>query len=1021
MMTDKDAEPKTDEQLTHAIVSETLRFEKFYRWLEKEMPSSLFKEVDQKNIMLIAHNLMGLALQDNFSILHLKNSAIAICLDSPDADVRILKNFGMYGVKNYRAYVSHSPPPIDHAEELLRIGVVRFTEAAKTLGAPLTDEDKASLQALVKQRNPEMSAEQFEKLYAGMDIRLLRSIPKEGLTTAFDMFSRAQTRDNCQYEVEYIEDWEKTGSPSLRIVFAWKNTPKAHFIYRLARTVHRHGLIMKRVNGACINPFTKESILVMGLGLHGGDGRAAWDVADLPDFLRELVTLKYFQDFDRIDSVFVTPGILNGNMGNLLRSMVTFIHQILLNVDPHRYDIKSVEEGLCRHPDLTSMLCQCFYYRFHPQHRDEKQFAELKEEFLALVDKLDTGREENDERRKNVLRQGLNFTEHTLKTNFYRNNKTAFCFRLDPKYLDNVPFRRSERFPELPYGIFFAQGMHFFAFHVRFKDLSRGGIRTVFPDRKEVMVAERRTVFRECYNLAYTQHKKNKDIPEGGAKGVIFLQPSDQLKTETQILSRELQAADIDESLRREKLEKYSSEQKSEYLYAAQRSFIESLMSIVNCDPDGTLRAKNIVDYWGRPEYVYLGPDENMHDSMIEWIAQFSKNYHYKPGGSFISGKPSVGINHKEYGVTSLGVNVYMHEALLFLGINPKKDKFTIKISGGPDGDVAGNQIYNLQKHYPKTAKLLALTDGSGTVHDPKGLDLDILVDLFRQGQPIKYYPPQKLHDGSFLLDRTTKRSESAYVQQTLCWRKKGSKVSEDWLSTSDMSALFRHNVHSVQTDVFVPGGGRPRTLNDHNFEDFLNHDGEPTSRAIVEGANLYLTNGAREKLEEKGVLIFKDSSANKCGVICSSYEILSGLTLGDEQFLKNKKPLVKEILKRLEDVARSEAKLILSTHEKTGERLTVISDQVSERINLFRFQILDFLDPLPFPDKTDDPLVRAYLDYCPTTLTKKFEKELLNEVPDHHKKAVIACHLGAKLVYERGLDWLPSIVDILPSVLKEI
>ena len=78
--------------------------------------------------------------------------------------------------------------------------------------------------------------------------------------------------------------------------------------------------------------------------------------------------------------------------------------------------------------------------------------------------------------------------------------------------------------------------MHFFAFHIRFKDLARGGLRTVYPEQIEQMVAERNNVFTECYNLAWTQHKKNKDIPEGGAKGVIFLKAFDQIDSESQIL-----------------------------------------------------------------------------------------------------------------------------------------------------------------------------------------------------------------------------------------------------------------------------------------------------------------------------------------------------------------------------------------------------------------------------------------------------------------------------------------------------
>ena len=33
----------------------------------------------------------------------------------------------------------------------------------------------------------------------------------------------------------------------------------------------------------------------------------------------------------------------------------------------------------------------------------------------------------------------------------------------------------------------------------------------------------------------------------------------------------------------------------------------------------------------------------------------------------------------------------------------------------------------------------------------------------------------------------------------------------------------------------------------------------------------------------------------------------------------------------------------------------------------------------------------------------------------------MIACYLGAYMVYSKGLDWSPSIIDILPLTLQEI
>jgi len=1003
--------------LLTAIQNEALKFQEYYLWLEKSMPKKFFEEVAQDSIMLITRNLMGFSLQEFFSTIHLKKGAIAICLDSADADLKILKNYALYGIKYYETFVSKAPFPGSTAN--LRVAILYFTETVDSAEKEFPEISKKELYNLVKERNHELTDKEFDKLVSGINTRFLRSLPMDRLVLAFDMYFRAKTRDNCQYEVRYNRDWEETGIPSMQIVFAWRNTPKYNFLYRLARTVHRHGLVMKRVNANYLDPYSKRNILVMALGLHGSNGQAAWDVADITDFLRELMTVKYFASFDKIDEYLVSRGILSGNFGNLLRGMVPFVHQALLHIDVNLYTQENIEEAFCRHPELTLQLCESFKLKFDPDFHDYGKYLALRHQYIENINHIDTGQEKNDIRRKNILLQGMNMVHYTLKTNFYRTNFTSLCFRLDPEYLNEIPFDREKKFPEMPYAIFYIRGMHFFGFHIRFKDLSRGGLRTVYPQQIEQMESEKNTIFYECYNLAYTQHKKNKDIPEGGAKGIIFLQPYDRMEPEAVILSKELELAGTGSIEIEKKVLSFREQQTTEYLYQAQRSYIEGLVTLVNCDPDGKIRAKHIVDYWKRPEYIYLGPDENMHDPMIQWIADFSRKYHYKPGSSFITSKPKFGINHKEYGVTSLGVNVYMESLLHYMGVDPKKDVFTLKMTGGPDGDVAGNQILNLYRYYSKTAKLIALTDGSGTIYESEGLDLKILVDLFREGKAIRFYPPEKLTEGGFLLDKYSKRNLKPLVQQTLCWKKVDGKLHEEWLSGSEMNHLLRYNVHQTITDIFIPAGGRPRTLNESNFQEFLDETGKPTSRGIVEGANLYLTHEARRALEELGVLIIKDSSANKTGVICSSFEVLSGLTLGDELFMDNKVPLVEEILERLRVFAKREADLLLRTHQETGQYLTDISEKISSRINQFTFQLLDYLDTTTLPEDAENPLLQKFLDYCLPTLRKEFQESLLKEVPEHHKKAIISCHIGAQLVYKKGLSWFPSVVDILPILLN--
>ena len=1012
----------SEQDLKKAIDKESELFKQMYSWLETHMPPHFFDEITEEQLLLVAHNLMGFHLQDFYSQIFLKNSAIVLIQDSSDADLKVIKHYNMYGIKNYQTFISDEPPPVPDAENKLRIAVVHFSgidEPEDRACDVLSKEEKAEIFAKVKERNPDLNEEDLETLLCQVNARFARSVAQDRLVLALDMFFRAKTRDNCQYEVRYNENWKEGNEvPSLQIVFAWRNTPKHRFLYRLIKMIHRHGLTLKRVNTTYINPYTKKSILVMSLGLHGANEEAAWEVADIDDFLKELAMLKYFDCNDRIESVFIDGGFARGNIGHLIRSMESFVHQTLVHADLNLYSISNIEEGLCRHPELTMLICEAFEAKFHPKNHNVEKYEELRDQFFKLVKELDTGNEINDIRRKNVLRCAMRFVEFTLKTNFYRNNKDALCYRLDPEYLDHVPFDRKSRFPELPYAIFFMKGMHFIGFHIRFKDLSRGGLRTVFPKKLEQMVVERNYVFSECYNLAYTQQKKNKDIPEGGSKGVIFLEPSGQLQIEADIYKKELILAGHEKETIHEKIHEFTKAAKLQYLYQSQRAYIHVLLSLINCEADGSLRAKHILDYYKKPEYIYLGPDENMHNLMIDWIAAFSCRCDYKAGSAFISSKPKTGINHKEYGVTSLGVTVYVEEALKYLGIDPAKDPFTVKITGGPDGDVAGNMILNFQKYYPKTAKLTALVDVSGTIYDPEGLDLDELAKLFHEAKPINCYPPKKLHDKGFLLDTQQKREPSAYATQTLCYKKEGKKLNEEWIGGSEMNHLLRYNVHQAQTDIFVPGGGRPRTLNESNFEEFLDESGVPTSKAIVEGANLYLTPSARRALEELGVLIIKDSSANKGGVICSSFEVLAGLVLTEEEVMASKEPYMEQVLDIIRETARDEANLLLQTHAETGAYLTDISDLISEQINAYTYELLDYLEKTHL--HADDPLVDSLFNYCPALLTSTHQKQILENIPDVHKKAIISCFIASKMVYSRGLSWSPSIVDVLPLIARD-
>lgn len=117
------------------------------------------------------------------------------------------------------------------------------------------------------------------------------------------------------------------------------------------------------------------------------------------------------------------------------------------------------------------------------------------------------------------------------------------------------------------------------------------------------------------------------------------------------------------------------------------------------------------------------------------------------------------------------------------------------------------------------------------------------------------------------------------------------------------------------------------------------------TSPYIVEGANLFLTQDARLRLEKAGCIVYKDASANKGGVTSSSLEVLASLAFDEQGFLENmcvgddgKPPkFYVEYVKQVQTVIRRNAALefeaIWREHEQTGKPRSVLSDTLSNAI----------------------------------------------------------------------------------------
>ena len=164
------------------------------------------------------------------------------------------------------------------------------------------------------------------------------------------------------------------------------------------------------------------------------------------------------------------------------------------------------------HPELALAVYDDFVRTRTPDDGPPAQrtLPPLNEELRRRVKEHVTGVDQE------IFNACLLFNSAIYKTNFFSREKAATSFRLCPSL-----FISSEVYPEVPHAIFLIVGASFEGFHVRFRDIARGGIRAI-ASAGETHGKKQQALFEETYNLAYTQQL---NVPEGGSKGTILLNP----------------------------------------------------------------------------------------------------------------------------------------------------------------------------------------------------------------------------------------------------------------------------------------------------------------------------------------------------------------------------------------------------------------------------------------------------------------------------------------------------------------
>jgi len=179
----------------------------------------------------------------------------------------------------------------------------------------------------------------------------------------------------------------------------------------------------------------------------------------------------------------------------------------------------------------------------------------------------------------------------------------------------------------------------------------------------------------------------------------------------------------------------------------------------------------------------------------------------------------------------------------------------------------------------------------------------------------------------------------------------------------------------------------------------------------IVEGANLFITQDAKIRLEAAGCILFKDASANKGGVTSSSLEVLASLSFDDKGFVENMcvgangqtpefyKAYVKEVQAKIQDNARLEFEAIWREHKKTKIARSTLSDTLSIAITKLDEEL----------QQTElwkqENLRRSVLqDALPKLLLEKIGLDtIIERVPDSYLRAIFGSYLASRFVYEFG------------------
>ena len=221
-----------------------------------------------------------------------------------------------------------------------------------------------------------------------------------------------------------------------------------------------------------------------------------------------------------------------------------------------------------------------------------------------------------------------------------------------------------------------------------------------------------------------------------------------------------------------------------------------------------------IIDAIG-PEKDVPAPDVNTNDQVMAWIMDTYSMHVGHTSTAVVTGKPiEMGGSLGRREATGRGVMIVTREAAKHLGLDISR--MTVAVQGfGNVGSVSADLISKLG------AKIVAVTDWKGGVHNPAGLDVTQMIEYAKAHKTIDGFPG-------------------------------GEPIENDQL-------------FSLEVDVLVPAA----------LENQITEENASTIKAkiVAEGANGPTTPEAHRQLHERGIFVIPDILANAGGVTTSYFE----------------------------------------------------------------------------------------------------------------------------------------------------